>query len=82
MVMLYIRIELWPRGDKSRARVLHEGTICNEGGAAAATRGNYSVVLNDRGGRPRWRGFLMGFPRKRLGAWELLRQALNAVLGG
>jgi hypothetical protein len=80
--MLYIRIELWPRGNKNRARVLHEGTICNEGSTATATRGNYSVVLCDRGGHSRWKGFIMGFPRKRLGAWELLRQALNAVLGG
>jgi hypothetical protein len=30
--MLYIRIELWPRGQRDQARVLGEATIANVGG--------------------------------------------------
>lgn len=46
--MLYIRVELWPRGDRSRSKVLGEAVIANVGGTA--TVGNYAANLSRRGG--------------------------------
>ena len=46
--MIYVRVELWPRGNRSGARVLGEATIANAGGTRS--RGNYQVRLSKRGG--------------------------------
>lgn len=86
--MLYIRIEMWPRGEKSRARLLGEATISNEGGTADS--GNYSVVLlkspeyaaTENVGKPWRKGSVQGFPRLRLGPWDLLFRALRDTVGG
>lgn len=46
--MLYIRIELWPRGDRSKAKVLGEATIANVGGSEQ--RGSYKARLSKANG--------------------------------
>lgn len=46
--MIYVRVELWPRGNRSGAKVLGEATIANAGGTR--NRGNYQVKVSKRGG--------------------------------
>lgn len=41
--MIYIRVEMWPMGDKSKARLLGEATIANVGGDGES--GNYQTRL-------------------------------------
>lgn len=92
--MIYIRIELWPGGDRKRAKLLHEGVVWNRGGTAA--RGEYGYKLSVTGGfeasedvmrtctmgrRVLRAGDVRDFPRKRLSAWDLLLRALKAAVG-
>ena len=79
--MIRITIELLPRGDEALKRHLGTITIANTGGTP--TRGNYRARLSKRG-RPNqvWKeGQITNFPRKRLGAYDLLYRALAAVVG-
>ncbi len=80
--MLVIKIELWPGGDKSRARSLGEAEIANVGGDAQI--GDYAVrLLKWGGGRRTWKkGEVRGFPRLRLGPWDLLYRALASIVAG
>jgi hypothetical protein len=86
--MIYIRIELWPHGLSSKARLLHEGVIANVGGTA--TRGDYTYALGRKGAKLAAIlagsgaikvGSVKGFPRQRLGAWQLLYLALHDAFG-
>lgn len=76
--MLRVTIELCPSMGGPR-RTLVEGTITNDG-TGTLTAGNYRVMLRRKDGRP-WRdGVVLGFPRKRQGAWHLLALALADAL--
>jgi hypothetical protein len=46
--MIYIRIELWPKGNRMKTRILGEATICNTGGTK--TKGDYKAVFSKIGG--------------------------------
>ena len=57
--MIYIRIELWPMGSRSRSQVLGEAKIANVGGDEFV--GNYVADLSKKGGfkaRPKIKGYL------------------------
>lgn len=80
--MIRVTVELLPQGDESRKKHLGTAIIANTG-SGNVTRGNYTVSLSMRG-KPNtiWkRGEVRGFPRKRLGAWDLLYLALHSVVG-
>lgn len=84
--MIYVRVEMWPGGDKGKARLLGEATIANVGGSEAV--GDYRVELMKSPEYARtpgvWsRGRVEGFPRKskQLGPWDLLYRALRATVG-
>jgi hypothetical protein len=82
--MLVVRIEMWPQGDASRAYGLGVVEIANMGGSD--TRGDYSVRLlkSTRYARSpgTWKaGAVRGFPRTRLGPYDLLLRCLAAVIG-
>lgn len=79
--MLRVTIELLPHGDESRKRHLGTMEIANVGGTPS--RGNYRARLSKRG-KPKqlWKeGAVTGFPRKRLGPYDLLYRALMATVG-
>ena len=82
--MVYVRIELWPRGDQSRKRTLGEAHIFNTGDGTLEVS-NYGFKLSKFGGfGPKggnvWRkGTVHGFPRKKLGPWDLLQRVIEAV---
>jgi len=80
--MLVIKIELWPRGDEKEKKLLHVGWIGNVG-TGTRTSGNYKYVLSQRNtpGRTLRKGFINGFPRKRLSAWDLLYRCLREAVG-
>lgn len=81
-IMLVIKIELWPAGGDAR-RVVSKGyaTIVNDG-SGTLTAGNYKVAISQVDGDRPWKeGQVKGFPRKRLGAWDLLYRALREVVG-
>jgi hypothetical protein len=46
--MLYIRIEIWPFGNRDKARVLGEATIANVGGDN--NMANYEALISKFGG--------------------------------
>lgn len=88
--MIYIRVELWPHGNRERMRLLGEATIANTGDSEdRANVGNYDVrLLNSpeyanpgNEGKVWMQGRVEGFPRKRLGPWDLLFRALMATVG-
>lgn len=83
--MLRVTIELIPGGDERLARKIGEACIVNLG-TGTETEGNYGVDLH--GGTPNgnaghhWKSALFGnFPRKRMGAWDLLLWALSSAIG-
>ncbi len=76
--MVYVRIELWPKGDKREARLLQELTIANDG-TGTVMSGNYVGALshsttykgdgledpNDPPKEAVWkRGRVVAFPRR------------------
>ena len=80
--MIRVTVELVPHGDESRKRHLGTAVIVNDATGTHWT-GNYRVVLSKMG-RPDefWRrGGVEGFPRLRLGAWDLLYRALRETVG-
>lgn len=79
--MLIITVELVPHGNLSKKRLLARALIANDGTGDEQT-GNYTFNLSKRG-KPYdvWRaGRIEGFPRKRLGPWDLLYRVLRAEL--
>jgi hypothetical protein len=82
--MLVCKLELWPHGDRARARELGCVEIANIGGDA--DYGEYAVKLSkspEYAKRPgHWRaGAVRKFARRRLGPYDLLLRALAAVIG-
>lgn len=87
--MIYVRVELWPKGDRSRPRLLGEGVIENVGGDKKL--GTYRMSISKPAGvadptQPRasecWKqDGLAGFARQsKLGAWDLLLLMLAKLL--
>lgn len=73
-------IELVPMGDEARARTIHTAVIANDG-TGTKSQGNYRYALSRRGSTKPWKvGKLHGFPRLRLGAWQLLYRVLAEAL--
>lgn len=82
--MIVVRIELWPGGREAEKREIGVARIANVGGTE--TVGDYDVRLlksPEYAKNPGlWRrGRVEGFPRKRLGPWDLLYRALRATIG-
>lgn len=89
--MIFVRVELWPGGDHTRRQVLGEAAIANDGETTGYTDGklgHYHVKLSKRGGfkltadQNTWKtGHVGPFRRRSGGAWDLVRLALDQVLG-
>jgi len=91
--MIYVKIELWPGGCRERARCLQEAIIHNTGGDRST--GEYEFLFSKVGGFKATdtelrtakvknvlrRGAVVGFPRLRLYAHDLLFRALAAAFG-
>ena len=85
--MIRITVELISAVHPSRSRVLGIAEIANDGETSRASngaRGSYTVRLSKRAPytRQTWKaGRVEDFPRRRLGAWDLLYRALRATVG-
>lgn len=82
--LIVAKIELWPYGNANRARDLGVVEIANTGGDI--NHGDYDVRLQkspEYSRRPGiWKkGAVKGFPRRRLGPYDLLLRALANVIG-
>lgn len=77
--MIYIKVELWPGGDRESAGTIGEAVIANDG-TGSEKIGNYDAVLYGKD-RKKLTGTkpirVEGFVRKRRGAWDLIAQVLN-----
>ena len=83
--MLRVTIEIVPHGIEECARVIAKAAIINNG-TGTAELGNYQVSLAGGDGKPLRRRFwkkgsVLGFPREKRGAWDLLYLALAATVG-
>ena len=76
--MIYVRIELWPHGFESEAKVLGRAYIANDG-TGTEKRGNYDVILLGKTNKHAKRLKVGDFPRKSHTAWKLLYLALKQV---
>lgn len=43
--MLVIKVEMWPQGDKTKARLMEQAFIFNDGALESSELGDYSVQL-------------------------------------
>jgi hypothetical protein len=91
--VIYVKIEIWPGGDNTRARTLQEGLIYNVGGDRST--GEYEFKLSKVGGfrapvealrsarvkNVLRSGEIKGFPRLRLYAHDLLFRVLRLAFG-
>lgn len=82
--MIVVRLEMWPHGDAAKAYDLGAIEIANLGGTA--TKGDYGVRLAKSARMARssgtWKAArVFGFPRARLGPYDLLLRCLAAAIG-
>lgn len=75
--MIYVRIELWPRGDKKKAKLLGQAFIANDA-TGTPTRGNYKAIMTDKRNRPFRAAIVKNFPRKVKNSFDLLKLILTA----
>ena len=81
--MLVVTFEIWPKGDKEKARQLGCIMLANDG-TGTLEKGNYNVVASHTGkyfgtrAGAFKRGKVKGFPRK-LSPYRLLYRALENI---
>lgn len=83
--MIVVKIEMWPHGDSTRPYDLGCIEIANCGGTRSLGTYNARLLKSASHGAKAagvWkRGIVEGFPRLRLGAYDLLFRVLAGVLG-
>ena len=83
--MIVIKIELWPRGNESRAKEIGRMTLTNDAATTLAddSRGSYHVRLMRRGTTDKVQraGYVENWPRKREPIWKLVHRALDIIYG-
>ena len=80
--MIVIRIEIWPHGNMSQARILGHGTIANTG-QGTPELGVYEASFDSVGlDGPKYREVrIRRFKRQEKDSWELLYLALKKIFG-
>ena len=73
---------MWPLGSEKHKKHLGTATIANLG-TGTKTQGNYRYTLSRRGAPDSVlrQGKIEGFPRKKLGIWDLLLRVLMDAYG-
>jgi len=89
--VIYVRVEMWPKGSRARRYLLGEALIENRTGDGPSA--DYRAVLSKKGGfrsderdmarvevKNAWKDLsIPGFRRSRRGFWQLLHEALSAA---
>jgi len=80
--MIVIRIEIWPHGDMSKARIIGYGNIANTG-QGTPELGQYRAFFDSMGpsGLQHREVRIGRFKRQEKDSWELLYLALKKVFG-
>jgi len=80
--VIRVTVELVPHGDESRAKVLCQGMIANDG-SGTLRKGNYRFQLSQQGrlSATARKGEVKDFPRLSKNVWHLLRLVLNTAFG-
>lgn len=80
--MIRVTIEMVPRGDESKARIIAQGRIFNDG-SGTFQRGNYGYWLSQsrRLTVASREGSVRNFPRSAKNVWHLLALVLNTAFG-
>lgn len=82
--MVVVKIELWPKGDESKARQIGEVQIINDG-TGDLVNGNYKVNVKHGGsyfGKPgNYKSGRVTKFRRLLSPYHLVQRALNSALG-
>jgi len=80
--MIVVTIDLWPLGIEANKKHLGTAYIANNLEGTVET-GNYTVKLTKwNNAKTAWKkGSVRGFPRLKLGAWDLLFRALLDTVG-
>lgn len=83
--MIVCKVELWPKGDESKATRIGEIRIANDA-TGNSTVGNYTVKLMKSAPYTKNYGIfrestVKRFPRMRLGPYDLLFRALRSCIG-
>lgn len=78
--MIHIKAELWPFGDKTKAKDLGEMFIANDA-TGTKTTGNYKAVIFNGKKRKFRTAEVKGFPRLRLNVYDLMYRALKIAVG-
>lgn len=85
--MIRVTIELFPMGDETKRREIGKMDIFNDASGSAKI-GNYGVRLyktaefSEKNAGKLWRrGEVLGFPRLKLGPYDLLYRALADTVG-
>lgn len=85
--MIRVTVEMVPKGDDARARILAQGVIVNDG-KGTQTIGSYDYGITSQINVPGrdpgiWKqGKVRGFRRKRDNVWRLLALVLDDALKG
>lgn len=74
--MIYVRIELWPGGDKDKRETIGEALIANDG-LGTEQVGNYNFQLFGKRQRPLQKGKVKNFSRKTKHVWDLVKLVLE-----
>lgn len=79
--MIRVTIELLPHGFETDKETLGVVEIANDG-TGTLTNGSYRYKLFKRGMKGIWKsGGVSGFPRQKLGSYDLLYRVLKAAIG-
>jgi hypothetical protein len=88
--VIVVRIEMWPHGDRLRARELGRMYLANDG-TGSAERGNYDVAVCRKGTNSVPRpispngpdatraGRVESYPRQAYNVWRLIARALRSA---
>lgn len=76
--MIVVTIEMWPKGNRDRARELGQMTITNDGSNPYRPfKGNYTVTKRLKTLRSAKRTRVINWPRESRTVWELVFKALK-----
>ncbi len=79
--MIIIKVEVWRHGSPLNVKNIAEMKIWNDG-TGTKTSGNYKATISKSNNKGQWKeGEAKGFPRLRLGIWDLTYRILHEILG-
>ena len=79
--MVRITVELVPMGDETKKKTIGTAKIALKRLSSSSNVGEYRAEFRGKKNRPLGEVKVTGFPRKRLGAWDLILRSLVEKYG-